>query len=299
MSVDTKAGWHTVESGPHDHMPMLHPVAKKNYGNWKYHERPRPGVLRHVSWTGDELFTVRAGTHRQVTVDIVRRFCDLADKYADGFLRWTVRNNVEFMTPSRDNAMSLVKELEALGHPVGGTGNSISALAHTQGWLHCDIPATDASGVVKSIMDEIIHDFTHEEMPNRVKMSTSCCEINCGGQADIAIVIQHTRPPRINHDILSTICEMPQGRGPLPGGCDSSDHGEWQTVGHGRGREMHRLRRLLRCLPGHRNQPSGTFKAGHLGGRKNSNARSKPSNMKLVAFGLPNNPPAGPRSLLW
>ena len=26
-------------------------------------------------------------------------------------------------------------------------------IAHTQGWLHCDIPGTDASGVVKALMD--------------------------------------------------------------------------------------------------------------------------------------------------
>ena len=38
-------------------------------------------------------------------------------------------------------------------------------------------------------MDELIHEFKHEEMPNRVHLSTSCCEINCGGQADLAIIV--------------------------------------------------------------------------------------------------------------
>ena len=56
-------------------------------------------------------------------------------------------------------------------------------ISHTQGWLHCDIPGTDASGVVKSLMDELHDEFVKEDMPNRVHITTSCCQINCGGQA--------------------------------------------------------------------------------------------------------------------
>ena len=43
---------------------MIPEVIKKNYGNWKYHEILKPGVLKHVSETGDELYTVRAGNPR-------------------------------------------------------------------------------------------------------------------------------------------------------------------------------------------------------------------------------------------
>jgi sulfite reductase beta subunit len=288
---ETNSSWRTIESGPRDHMEMIHPVAKKNYGKWKFHDRPRAGVLRHVAWSGDELYTVRAGTHRQVTVDIVRRLCDLADKYADGHLRWTVRNNVEMMTTTKDRAFALVKELEALGHPVGGTGNSVSAMAHTQGWLHCDIPATDASGVVKSLMDELVHEFTHEEMPNRVKLSTSCCEINCGGQADIAVVVQHTKPPRINHEQLAGVCEMPKVVARCPVAAIRP------TMVNGKQSLMVVEEKCIVCgacfgaCPSMEiNHPDHSKLAVWVGG-KNSNARTKPSNMKLVAHGLPNNPP--------
>ena len=98
----------------------------------------------------------------------------------------------------------MIKALSDNGFPVGGTANSVSMIAHTQGWLHCDIPGTDASGAVKALMDDLYSEFVNCEMPNRVKLSTSCCEINCGGQADIAIVIQHTKPPKINHG--ATFC---------------------------------------------------------------------------------------------
>ncbi len=286
--------YQTVESGPKDFRGSLHPVSAKNYGQWKYHERPRPGVLKHVAESGDVLYTVRAGTHRQVTIDIVRRLCDLADKYADGHLRWTIRNNVEFSTPDETKVASLIADLEAIGHPVGGTGNSVSAVAHTQGWLHCDIPATDASGVVKSMMDALYDDFVKEEMPNRVRLSTSCCEINCGGQADIAVVVQHTRPPRINHDILKDVCEMPSTVARCPVAAIRP------TTVNGKPSLMVVEEKCIYCgacfgaCPAMEiNHPDHSKLAIWVGG-KNSNARSKPTNMKLVCHGLPNNPPRWP-----
>ena len=40
-----------------DNKKFLHPKFAANYGNWKYHDRPRPGVLHHVSNTGDEVWS--------------------------------------------------------------------------------------------------------------------------------------------------------------------------------------------------------------------------------------------------
>jgi dissimilatory sulfite reductase beta subunit len=201
----------------------------KNYGNWKYHDRPRPGVLHHVSHTGDEVWSVRAGTQRQMDVFTIRKLCDYADKFAEGFVRFTIRANIEFMVSTAKQVDPLIAELEKNGFPVGGTGNSITMMSHTQGWLHCDIPGTDASGVVKSLMDELIVEFKREEMPNRVHLSTSCCEINCGGQADLAIVIQHINR-QINHEMVANVCRASFGCGALPGCGDSSCSGKWQAL---------------------------------------------------------------------
>ena len=44
-----------VESGIPDPFPWMHPALKKNYGQWKYHERPRVGVLCHVAENGDKV----------------------------------------------------------------------------------------------------------------------------------------------------------------------------------------------------------------------------------------------------
>ena len=162
-----------IESGCPDGMQYMHPLMIKNFGNWKYHDRPRPGVLHHVAHSGDEVWSVRAGTQRQMDVHTVRKLCDIADQYAEGHVRFTIRSNIEFMVSSVAKVGPLIAELEKNGFPVGGTGNSVSMIAHTQGWLHCDIPGTDASGVVKAMMDELVHEIKNAEMPNRVHITTS------------------------------------------------------------------------------------------------------------------------------
>ena len=292
--MSSERTWQTVESGPYDYQDALHPVVKKNYGKWKFHEILTPGILKHTAESGDTLFTVRAGTPRQDSVDFIRRLCDIADRHADGFLRFTPRNNVEFMTPDEEKVELLVKELEAINLPVGGIGPCVTSVAHTQGWLHCDIPATDASGVVKSVMDNLYEYFINWQLPSKVRLSTSCCAINCGGQADIAIIVKHTRPPRINHEILAHICELPKAVARCPVAAIRP------TVVNGKRSLMVDHKKCMYCgacfgaCPAMEINHPEHSKLGVWVGGKNSNARSKPSMMSLVAQNLPNNPPRWP-----
>ncbi|MBA3034305.1 MAG: dissimilatory-type sulfite reductase subunit beta [Gammaproteobacteria bacterium] len=277
-----------------DNKKFLHPKFVANYGNWKCHDRPRPGVLHHVSHSGDEVWTVRAGTQRQMDHYTIRKLCDIADKFAEGFVRFTIRSNIEFSVSAADKVAPLIAELEKNGFPVGGTGNSVSMVSHTQGWLHCDIPGTDASGVVKSMMDSLYEEFKNEQMPNRVRLSTSCCEINCGGQADIAVIIQHTKPPKINHEQVANVCERPTVvarcpvaaiRPALVNGRPSLEVDEKKCICCGACYPP--------CPPMQINDPEHSKLAIWVGG-KNSNARSKPTFHKLVMAGLPNNAPRWP-----
>ncbi|MDH4273910.1 MAG: dissimilatory-type sulfite reductase subunit beta [Gammaproteobacteria bacterium] len=280
-----------IESGVPDPFPVMHPLMKKNFGNWKYHDRPRPGVLHHVAHSGDQIWTVRAGTQRQMDVFTIRKLCDIADKYAEGYVRFTIRSNMEFMVSDEKKVKPLVDMLTKEGFPVGGTGPSVTMIAHTQGWLHCDIPGTDASGVVKALMDELHDEFINERMPNRVHMTTSCCQINCGGQGDIAINIQHTKPPKINHDLVANVCERPAVvarcpvaaiRPAMVNGRPSLEVDEKKCVCCGACYPP--------CPPMQINDPENSKLAIWVGG-KHSNARSKPMFHKLVAADIPNNPP--------
>ncbi len=282
------------ETGVPDPMPYMHPVMRENFGNWKWHDRPRPGVLHHVAHSGAEIWTVRAGTQRQMDHYTVRKLCDIADEFAEGHVRFTIRSNIEFMVSEEGKVKPLIEKLESEGFPVGGTGNSVSMISHTQGWLHCDIPGTDASGVVKALMDELYDEFTNERMPNRVRITTSCCEINCGGQGDIAINVQHTKPPKINHDLVADVCERPSVvarcpvaaiRPALVNGKPSLEVDEKKCICCGAC--------FPPCPPMQINDPEHSVLAIWVGG-KNSNARSKPTFHKLVASGLPNNAPRWP-----
>ena len=169
-------------------------------------------------------------------------------------------------------------------------------MSHTQGWLHCDIPGTDASGVVKAMMDELIDEFKNWNMPNRVHMTTSCCQINCGGQGDIAINIQHTKPPKINHDLVSNVCERPSVvarcpvaaiRPAMVNGKPSLEVDEKKCICCGAC--------FPPCPPMQINDAEHSKLAVWVGGN-HSNARSKPTFQKLVAAGIPNNPPRWPEA---
>jgi sulfite reductase beta subunit len=282
------------ECGVPDPFPFMHPVMKSNFGQWSYHDRPRPGVLHHVAKSGDQIWTVRAGTARQMDLYTIRNLCDIADQFAEGHVRFTMRSNIEFMVSSEDKVNPLIEKLTAEGFPVGGTGPSVTMISHTQGWLHCDIPGTDASGVVKALMDELHEEFIKEDMPNRVHITTSCCQINCGGQGDIAINIQHTKPPKINHELVGNACERPTVvarcpvaaiRPAIVNGKPSLEVDEKKCICCGAC--------FPPCPPMQINDPEFSKLAIWVGG-KHSNARSKPMFHKLVAAGLPNNPPRWP-----
>jgi len=283
-----------IESGVPDPIQYMHPLMVKNYGAWDWHERPRPGVLHHRAKSGDDIWTVRAGTQRQMDLYTIRLLCDIADEFSDGHFRFTTRSNIEYPVDSEAKVQPLIDRLNEHGFPVGGTGNSVSMISHTQGWLHCDIPGTDASGVVKSLMDKLHSEFIKEEMPNRVRITTSCCQVNCGGQGDIAINVQYTKPPRINHDMVSNVCERPTVvarcpvaaiRPAIVNGKPSLEVDEKKCICCGACYPP--------CPPMQINGADSTKIAIWVGG-KHSNARSKPTFHKLVVANLPNNPPRWP-----
>ena len=83
-----------IETGCPDGFQYMHPLMVKNFGQWKTHDHPRPGVLRHIAKSGDAIWTVRAGTQRILDVFTLRQLCDIGDRYADGRVRFTIRSNI-------------------------------------------------------------------------------------------------------------------------------------------------------------------------------------------------------------
>ena len=165
-----------TDIGPRKYDEFFPPVIKKNFGKWLYHEILEPGVLMHVAEGGDKVYTVRVGGTRTMSITHIRELCDIADKYCGGYLRWTTRSNIEFMVEDEDTMKALRDELNSrkfdggsFKFPVGGTGAGVSNMVHTQGWVHCHTPATDASGPVKCVMDAMFEDFKNMRLPAPVR----------------------------------------------------------------------------------------------------------------------------------
>ena len=54
MSESAKKEMRTpIETGCPDGFQYMHPTMRINFGLWKYHEHPRPGVLVHVAHSGE------------------------------------------------------------------------------------------------------------------------------------------------------------------------------------------------------------------------------------------------------
>jgi sulfite reductase beta subunit len=285
-----------TDIGPPQFEKFLSPTMKANYGKWAYHEVLKPGVMVHVGETGDKIFTVRMASPRILSIQTIRWICDLADKYCGGYLRFTSRNNVEFLATEEKNIDPLIADIKKGGYLVGGIGNAISNIVHTQGWVHCHSSATDASGLVKVVMDDLADEFTHMRLPGKLRIAVACCLNMCGAVhcSDIAILGIHRRPPKIDHENLPRFCEIPN----LIASCPLAAIRPKKVDGKDSVEILDDL--CMFCANCFTVCPALTI-ADPLNdgisiwvGGKVSNARTKPRFSKLAIPFIPNNPPRWP-----
>ncbi|MDH3359936.1 MAG: dissimilatory-type sulfite reductase subunit beta [Desulfobulbaceae bacterium] len=295
-----------TDIGPPHYAQFFPQVITNNHGKWLYHEITQPGVIVHVAESGDKCFTIRVASARLISIEHIRELCDIADAHCDGILRFTTRNNVEFMVDAESKVQPLLDDLAGRGNkfPVGGTGASVSNIVHTQGWVHCHTPATDASGVVKAVMDEIFDHFTHMDLPAKVKIALACCLNMCGAVhcSDIAILGVHRKPPMIDHDTITAVCELPLAISACPLGAvkpvkaTNSKGEEVKSVTVNASRCMFCGNCYTMCPSMPLADPEGDGIAILVGG-KVSNAKSTPKFSKMVIPFLPNTPPRWPETV--
>jgi sulfite reductase beta subunit len=296
-----------TDLGPRHFWQYLPPIIQKNYGKWKYHEILEPGVLVHVAESGDKVFTVRVGGARLMSVENVRELCDIADKHCNGYFRFTTRNNIEFMTDSLDKVKALKKDLAGRKHvsgsfkfPIGGTGAGVTNIVHTQGYIHCHTPATDASAMVKAVMDELFGYFQSMTLPAQVRVSMACCLNMCGAVhcSDIALLGYHRKPPIVDSEVLENVCEIPLVIAACPTAAISpskTDEGK-KTVKIKEERCMFCGNCYTMCMALPLTDKEGDCVTIMAGG-KVSNRISPPKFSKVVVAGVPNTHPRYPEAV--
>jgi sulfite reductase beta subunit len=284
-----------TDIGPPKYDQFLPPVIKKNYGNWKYYEELEPGVMVHVAESGDKVYTVRVGSPRILATETIREFAAIADKFCDGYLRFTSRNNVEFMTPDQTKIEPLKNELKSKGFVAGGIGHRVSNIVHTQGWVHCHSAATDASGIVKAVMDDLIDYFTTKELPNKVRIALACCVNMCGAVhcSDIAIVAVLTLVPVPNDELVPNMCEIPTTIASCPTGAMSPNPAK-KSVKINAKKCMYCGNCFTVCPALPIKDPDRDGIAIVVGGKVGSQ-RSNPKFSKLVIPFISNEPPRWPK----
>ena len=285
-----------TDIGPPKYDKFLPPVIKENYGKWKYHEILEPGVLMHVSETGAKVFSVRAGSPRLLTTDLMKEFCDIADKFCGGYLRFTSRNNVEFLFTDQSKIAGVKDACKKIGVPVGATGHSVSNIVHTQGWVHCHTPAIDASGIVKAVLDDLYEYFGSHKLPAQVRIALACCLNMCGAVhcSDIAILGIHRTAPKVNHDKLRHLCEIPTTIASCPTGAirpHPDKNLKSVVVNEERCMYCGNCYTMCPAMPVFDSQRGGV---ALLVGGKVSNSKTPPMFSKLAVPYLPNNPPRWP-----
>jgi len=272
----------------------LPPIVRRNYGKWVSHAVPRPGVLKHVSESGEACFTVRVGmpSNARVSTALARRICDLATRFSEGYLRMTRRHSLELVGVDPARIEELIEELRALGLPVGGADRSFHNVVCCTGWIHCQFAATDAPAIAKAISDALWEEFKAEGYPAKLKVSVAACVNQCGegSTADIGVIGIHRDLPRVNDEEVAK-CEIPLILSICPTGAIKPKPPKSVQVDPKRC--IHCVACVGQCVGMPIGSPETDGVAIYVGG-KAGNQGGGPAFGKLVIPYLPNRPPRWP-----
>ncbi len=196
-----------------DPRAQLPDLLLRNEGMWIRHEGLRPGVYRHLSAKGEECVTVRVQfpPNALLASASLRRLADLIDSYA-GVGRRTSRNAFELVGVDPNRLEELIEQLEALGYPVGGTGNSLHQIKSCGGFVACQNAAIDSPSLAKALGDRFFSDVVKQEYPSWLKLSIAGCPNQCGGgiEADVGILGVFKGLPQVDDaKLVESRCDVP------------------------------------------------------------------------------------------
>ena len=152
-------------------------------------------------------------------------------------------------------------------------------------------------------MDDLFEYFGSMSLPAQVRIALACCLNMCGAvhASDIAILGIHRKPPMIDHERITGVCELPLAIASCPLGAVKPAKAEVKgeevkTVKVNAERCMFCGNCYTMCPAMPLADPEGDGIAILVGG-KVSNAKSAPKFSKLVVPFLPNNTPRWPETV--
>jgi len=146
------------------------------------------------------------------------------------------------------------------------------------------------------VMDAVYDHFTGQNLPAKLRIALACCLNMCGAVhcSDIAILGIHRRAPKVRHDTLKKVCEIPTVISSCPTGAIRSATVDGKpSVEVIEDQCMYCGNCYTVCPAMPLNDPENDGLSIWVGG-KVSNARSAPAFSKLAIPFIPNNPPRWP-----
>jgi len=217
--VEHKIAFRSGDLTPVNHPEKLAPVPYTNYvpdillrnmGKWVRTELVTPAIVRHVSETGEEIYSVKVigPPNARFSADTLEKLCDLADTYGIGVVRPTPQGNVEILTDGEERARRLEEELRRSGFLVGGWGNHLWNIQPCTAYLTCTTAVVDAPSIAKALGDALVEYVYDKETPAHLSIKVSGCPNACGGAidvADIAVVGYPAQTPMVDDKWFSSI----------------------------------------------------------------------------------------------
>ena len=128
-----------------------------------------------------KLWSVRAATPRLLSIVSIRQICDLADKYCDGHLRFTSRNNVEYLVTDEKNVDPLIKATTESGLSGRRHWSMLYRISFIPRVGSIVIPRQLMHQVLsKSVMDDLFEYFADQKFPGKLRIALACCLNMCG-----------------------------------------------------------------------------------------------------------------------
>ncbi|MEW5887996.1 MAG: dissimilatory-type sulfite reductase subunit alpha [Pseudomonadota bacterium] len=131
-----------------------------------------------------------AGMH--YTTDILRKFCDIWEKYGSGLIAFHGQSgDIMFQGCTTENVQKAFDEINALGFDLGGAGPAVRTSMSCVGHARCEQSCYDEAKAHRKIINAFLDDIHRPALPYKFKFKFSGCGNDCMNsiqRSDMAVI---------------------------------------------------------------------------------------------------------------